>query len=100
MLFQQFQTTMLSKSSITELLPLIHLNLSAENMLKMKQYFILSQLNDWNTQRIVEGGTREIVNSDFPLEKSITLAEQKNRVVSLKPETLERAATFTRVNDT
>ena len=58
-------------------MPLRHLNLSAENMLKMKQYFILSQLNDWNTQIIVEGGTREIVNSDFPLEKSITLAEEK-----------------------
>lgn len=72
-----------------------YLNLSAENVLKMKQYFILSQLNDWNTQGIVESGTREIVNSDFPLEKFVALAEQKNRVVSLKSETLECNVWFT-----
>ena len=65
------------------------LNLSAENVNRMKQYFILSQLNDWNTQGIVEGGTRNITGEDFPLEEFKALARSKNRVVELRRETLE-----------
>lgn len=71
-----------------------YLNLSAENTLKMKQYFILSQLNDWNTQGIVEGGTREITNSKFPLDKFIELAEKEHRVTNLSNDTLESNAWF------
>lgn len=71
-----------------------YLNLSAENTLKMKQYFILSQLNDWNTQGIVEGGTREITDSNFPLDKFIDLAEKKHRVTNLSSETLESNVWF------
>lgn len=72
-----------------------YLNLSSENSLKMKQYFILSQLNDWNTQGIVEGGTRAITTNDFPLDEFKRIAEQKNRVSSLKTETMEYNVWFT-----
>ena len=65
------------------------LKLSAENVTKMKQYFILSQLNDWNTQGIVEGGTRKINSEDFPLDEIKELAQSKNRVVELRREILE-----------
>lgn len=61
----------------------------AYNLNRMKQYFILSQLNDWNTQGIVEGGTRNITGEDFPLEEFKALAQSKNRVVELRRETLE-----------
>ena len=43
------------------------LNINADNVTKMKQYFILSQLNDWNTQGIVEGSTRKIIDEMFPI---------------------------------
>lgn len=69
--------------------------LSAENIKRMKKYFILSQLNDWNTQGIVEGGTREIGNDDFPLDKFMEVAIKKNRVLELKIETLESNVWFT-----
>lgn len=72
-----------------------YLNISAENTRKMKQYFILSQLNDWNTQGIVEGGTREIKDDNFPLDSFMRLAEQKNRVASLRVDSLECNVWFT-----
>ena len=65
------------------------LNLSAENVIKMKQYFILSQLNDWNTQGIVEGCNRKITGENFPLDEIKDLVQSKNRVVELRRETLE-----------
>ena len=72
-----------------------YLKISPENIRRMKQYFILSQLNDWNTQGIVEGGTRKITGDDFPLDDFIILAQQKNRVTDLKCETLECNIWFT-----
>ena len=71
------------------------LNLSADNIKKMKQYFILSQLNDWNTQGIVEGAARKITGDDFPLDEIKTIAQSKNRVVDLHDETLEYNVWFT-----
>ena len=72
-----------------------YLNLTSDNVKKMKQYFILSQLNDWNTQGIVEGGTREINGANFPLEKFKEIAQQKNRIINLRSETLECNVWFT-----
>ena len=72
-----------------------YLKISSDNIKKMKQYFILSQLNDWNTQGIVEGGTRKITSDDFPLDDFISLANQKNRVTDIKRETLECNIWFT-----
>lgn len=71
------------------------LNISNDNVTKMKQYFILSQLNDWNTQGIVEGSTKIILDESFPLVEIKKLAERKNRVVELRKETLECNVWFT-----
>lgn len=71
------------------------LNLDSYNVKKMKQYFILSQLNDWNTQGIVEGATRKIIDNNFPLDEIKEIAQEKNRVVDLHIETLERNIWFT-----
>ena len=49
-----------------------------------EQYFILSQLNDWNTQGIVEGSTRKIIDENFPLDEIKEIAKEKNRVVELR----------------
>ena len=71
------------------------LNINADNVTKMKQYFILSQLNDWNTQGIVEGATRKILDENFPLAEIKAIAKEKNRVVELRQETLECNVWFT-----
>ncbi len=71
------------------------LSISSDNLAKMKQYFILSQLNDWNTMGIVEGGTREICGDDFPLETFKEIARHKNRIVELRCDTLECNVWFT-----
>ena len=71
------------------------LNINADNVTKMKQYFILSQLNDWNTQGIVEGSTRKILDENFPLAEIKEIAKEKNRVVELRKETLECNVWFT-----
>mgnify|MGYP002672167816 CR=1 FL=1 len=64
-------------------------NLSSANVNKMKQYFILSQLNDWNTQGIVENSARIMTDDDFPLDKIKQIASRKNRLVDLRVETIE-----------
>lgn len=71
------------------------LNLEADNVKKMKEYFILSQLNDWNTQGIIESGTRKIDGNDFPLAEFKEIAQNKNRVIELRAETLECNVWFT-----
>lgn len=71
------------------------LNLAPDNVKKMKQYFILSQLNDWNTQSIVERTTRKIVDDNFPLDEIKEIAQEKNRIVDLRTETLECNVWFT-----
>lgn len=53
--------------------------LDANNLLRMKQYFILSQINDWNLQTLADNFSRIIVEKsklsavlfDFPLEDFI-----------------------------
>lgn len=71
------------------------LNLDPDSVKKMKQYFILSQLNDWNTQGFVEGATRKIVDDNFPLDEIKEIAQEKNRIVDLRAETLECNVWFT-----
>ena len=72
-------------------------NISSDNLLKMKQYFILSQLNDWNTQTIINKSFEYITNSnDFPLEKIIEEINRKgSRKVDVSIETLENYKWFT-----
>ena len=58
----------------------------------MKRYFILSQLNDWNTQGIVEGAARAIKNAadtEFPLCEIETIAADKKRIVTLTESAFE-----------
>lgn len=71
------------------------LNLDPDSVKKMKQYFILSQLNDWNTQGFIEGATRKIVDDNFPLDEIKEIAQEKNRIVDLRAETLECNVWFT-----
>lgn len=71
------------------------LNLDPDSVKKMKQYFILSQLNDWNTQGFVERATRKIVDDNFPLDEIKEIAQEKNRIVDLRAETLECNVWFT-----
>ena len=71
------------------------LKLSKEEVLLMKQYFILSQLNDWNTQGIIEGCTREIKNTGvINIEKFKEIAKSKNRSTELTAETFENNRWF------
>ena len=63
-----------------------------DNLMRLKQYFILSQINDWNLQRIIDNFTRIIKEEsqksteafDFPLDKFIFwLNETKKRNTEL-----------------
>lgn len=63
--------------------------LTQDNMLQLKQYLILSQINDWNLQSIVDKFTRLIKESikksnEFPLNQFISwLNETKKRNTEL-----------------
>jgi len=60
--------------------------IETENLVKIKQFFILSQINDWNTQTIVNRSTNIILDNaeksnsifNFPLEDIIQKIEEKN----------------------
>lgn len=71
-----------------------YLKIEPNNIKRMKQYFILSQLNDWNTQGIIESGIREIKGNDFPLDEFRKIAEEKNRVIYLKSDNIENNCWF------
>jgi hypothetical protein len=58
--------------------------LTAANLEKMNQYFILSQFGDWNTQTMVNNFAEEAKKAgqaglDFPLNAIKSIASQKNR---------------------
>lgn len=63
------------------------------------QYFILSQLNDWNTQTMVTSFVKEareaaIGGLDFPLEKIKAIAIEKNRIGGLRRQNFMSHAWF------
>ena len=66
--------------------------ISAANILKMKQYFILSQLNDWNTQTIINNCSELALNAlgDFPLDEIIHFVGNNNRITDLSDSTIEK----------
>ncbi|MBR4342867.1 MAG: hypothetical protein IKP88_09195, partial [Lachnospiraceae bacterium] len=69
--------------------------LDAESIKRMKQYFIISQLNDWNTQGIIEGAVRKINESaDFPFDAITTIAQSKNRLSTINASTIENNIWF------
>lgn len=71
-------------------------NFSAENLRLMKQYFILSQVNDWNTQTIIQNCSSLALQSGeiFPLDKIKELVGQNNRLVELSIEGIENYIWF------
>ena len=72
------------------------LKISEENINKMKQYFILSQLNDWNTQTIITECSKKAKNNkDFPLEIIKDIAIKNNRPTTIKASTMENYKWFT-----
>lgn len=66
------------------------------NLLKMKQFFILAQLNDWNTQTIVTicSAMALETDKDFPLEKMKEFIGKNNRLTDLTIATIEEHVWF------
>lgn len=70
-------------------------DISNENAKKIKQYFILSQLNDWNTATIVSYGCKlalENNNLEFPFNEIKEYIGKRNRYTSLKLSTVESSS--------
>lgn len=67
-----------------------------EDVLKMKQFLILSQINDWNPQGIVEGCVNLLKTGDgsFTLDNMKELVTTKNRMVDVSESTLENNEWF------
>lgn len=68
-----------------------YLKIENENLMRMKQYFILSQLNDWNTQTIINDCSALTLNTDinFPLEPIKQLVSRNNRFTELSITSME-----------
>ena len=62
-----------------------------DNLLRMKQYFILSQLNDWNTQTIINECSSLALDADvdFPLDAIKEFVGKNNRLTSLNISSIE-----------
>lgn len=70
-------------------------NISMSNLKKMKKYLIVSQINGWDTQGIVEGASKLVnENSDFPYDKIEKLAVSKKRISNITIESLENNIWF------
>lgn len=73
--------------------------LSSDSIKLIHQYFILSQLNDWNTQTMVTGFVKEAREAakgrlGFPLENIRAIAVEKHRVGELRRQTFMGHAWF------
>ena len=68
-----------------------YLKIENDNLLKMKQYFILSQLNDWNTQTIINECSEMTLNTDidFPLDQIKQFVSRNNRFTELSIPSME-----------
>lgn len=66
-------------------------NIDDENITRMKQFFICSQINDWRTVFIIENGCRAALNADvsFPLSEIEQLASSKGRFTGLSVKGME-----------
>lgn len=67
-----------------------------DNLLYMKQFFILSQLNDWNTQTIISKCTEMALKTEdaFPLEEIKQFVSKNNRLIDLTVSTIEEYVWF------
>lgn len=68
-----------------------YIKIENENLMRMKQYFILSQLNDWNTQTIINECSALALNAtiDFPLDAIKEFVGKNNRLTSLTLSSIE-----------
>lgn len=64
-------------------------DIETDNINRMKTYFVLSQLNDWNTQTIISKNSELAQNTDFQLNQMIEFARDNGRNVELSTNTLE-----------
>lgn len=71
-------------------------NINTENLKLMKQYFILSQVNDWNTQTIIQNSSSLALKSNelFPLDNIKDFVEKNNRLIDLSIEGIENYIWF------
>jgi len=70
--------------------------ISAGSIQKMNQYFILSQVNDWNTPTIITRCSEMALNAtgDFPLDAMIKFVGNNNRKTDLSVSTIENFIWF------
>ncbi|MDR1871175.1 MAG: DUF262 domain-containing protein [Deltaproteobacteria bacterium] len=70
--------------------------IDSSSLIKMKQYFILSQVNDWNTQTIVNNCSNKALNSIdvFPLQDIIDFVKNKNRLTDISVSSIEYCPWF------
>jgi hypothetical protein len=68
-----------------------------DNIALMKRYFILSQLNRWDTQTITDNATRLALNSEtnFPYSEILDFVKTKSRFTELNVSGLENYKWFT-----
>lgn len=68
-----------------------YIKIENDNLMRMKQYFILSQLNDWNTQTIINECSSLALNADvdFPLDAIKEFVGKNNRLTSLNISSIE-----------
>lgn len=68
---------------------------SIKDLVKVKQYFILSQINDWSLQGIISEAGRLILEKDyFPLEEIMSYVSKTTRPVTLTEQNLASNAIF------
>ncbi len=72
------------------------IKLEPDNLLKMKQYFIISQMNDWNTQTLVNKFAQlaKDTEKDFPLDEMSSFAGKNNRLQTLSASHFEEYTWF------
>lgn len=70
--------------------------IESDNLLKMKQFFILSQINDWNTQTIIHSCSDKTISADkdFPLDEIKEIISKNNRKFDIDLTTLEEYTWF------
>jgi uncharacterized protein with ParB-like and HNH nuclease domain len=68
-----------------------YMKIENKNLKRMKQYFILSQLNDWNTQTIINECSALALgtDTDFPLDAMKDFVGKNNRLTALNVSTIE-----------
>lgn len=68
---------------------------TSSDIINMKKYLIVSQVNDWNTQGIVENVADYINKNDtFPYNEIVDFVQSKNRLTDITIDSLENNKWF------